>query len=188
MVGRPRGSPSADWTGRGSEGVRVQEAEAAAAAGRSSGDDGGRVGVGVQRIAVGLVEKSVGAGRDEADAQQDGRGHGKKERSSSLSEGVGGRWEPHLSRFMQPWLFIGEAALTAREAGGGSGGSRVRWIQAPVLRGSGAGRARGVAVSPFRCPVLNAAVLGRGGGLGWRGQQQAGWFDFATERAASVGA
>jgi hypothetical protein len=64
--------------------------------GRSSGDEGGLVDV--QRIAVAVVEKSVGASRDEAGPQEDDGGHGKKNGASSDKEGGG--WKPHLARFM----------------------------------------------------------------------------------------
>jgi hypothetical protein len=74
--------------------------------GRSSGDDGGLVEV--QRIAVACVEKSVGAGRDEAGPQEDAGGHGKKNGASDQDEG--GRVGTHLTQFMQPLFLIGDAA------------------------------------------------------------------------------
>lgn len=68
--------------------------------GRSSGDDGGLVGIG--RVSVAGVEKSVGAGRNEADAQQDRGGHGKKNGAVQTRTAAGGNLISPNS--CSPWL------------------------------------------------------------------------------------
>jgi hypothetical protein len=66
MINRPQGPSSAARTSWSNQGVTAEAVTASESggAGRSSGDDGSLVDV--KRIAVALVEKSVGASRDEA--------------------------------------------------------------------------------------------------------------------------
>lgn len=83
VVGRPGSLSPVAWTGRGGEVVPAGAVPAGGGgeAGRSSGDDNSLVDV--QRVIVTFVEKSVGAGRDEADPDEVGGGHGKIKESSS---------------------------------------------------------------------------------------------------------
>ncbi len=155
MVDRKGSSSSAGRSGsndrgRGAGG-RGQAAEAvwgggSVEAGRSSGDDSGRV---VQRSGVAFVEKSVGAGRDEAGPEQVDGGHREKRMEWSGSDQVGGGWKPHLARFMQGCDLIGEAApdhcaglglsLGEEELAGPAGvaglASLSAWVQGPERQG-----------------------------------------------------